>query len=141
MNRANDWLRQAERDLQQAQTSMDNALHEWACFAAQQAADKAVKALHLQMGQEAWGHSVVKLLQQLPEEVELPPQMREFAGVLDTYYIPPRYPNGFAEGAPYEYYTSRQSREVIEYAREIIEFVRVEMARFRSRSARGKELG
>ncbi len=141
MNRAQDWLRQAERDLQQARISLENGMHEWACFAAQQAAEKAVKALHLQLGQEAWGHSVAKLLEQLPDEVVAPSSVGEIARVLDTYYIPPRYPNGFAQGAPYEYYTLRQSQEAIEYARQIVEFARHEMARFRNRSARGEELG
>ncbi|MCS6830425.1 MAG: HEPN domain-containing protein [Armatimonadota bacterium] len=125
MNRAGDWLRQAERDLYQAQISQQNEVHEWACFAAQQSAEKAVKALHLQLGQDAWGHSVLKLLRQLLEE---------FASVLDAYYIPPRYPNGFAEGAPYEYYTQKQSEEAIHYAREIVEFVRTQMARCRDRA-------
>ncbi len=141
MYRAEDWLRQAERDYQQAQVSMQSDLHEWACFAAQQAAEKAVNALQMQLGQEAWGHSVLKLLQRLPEKIEVPPQMREIASILDAYYIPPRYPNGFAEGAPYEYYTIRQSREGVEYARQVMEFARNEMARLRDRSARGEGLG
>lgn len=141
MNRAEDWLRQAERDLQQAQISRENEVHEWACFAAQQAAEKAVKALHLQLGQDAWGHSVVKLLKQLPDEIEVPREMEEIASVLDAYYIPPRYPNGFSEGAPYEYYTRKQSEEAIRYAREILEFARAQMARCRDRSSGGTGVG
>jgi len=46
-NRDRDWLRQAHRDLEQAEDSRRTGHHEWACFAAQQAAEKAVKALHL----------------------------------------------------------------------------------------------
>jgi HEPN domain-containing protein len=38
-NRYQDWFRQAERDLQQARESQRTELHEWACFAAQQAAE------------------------------------------------------------------------------------------------------
>jgi len=44
-NRAPDWLRQALRDLEQADDSREAGRHEWACFAAHQAAEKAVKAL------------------------------------------------------------------------------------------------
>ena len=62
-SRAHDWLNQALRDLEQAQDSQKAGRHEWACFAAQQAAEKAVKALHLHLGQEAWGHVIAKLLQ------------------------------------------------------------------------------
>lgn len=69
-NRSADWLRQAVRDLEQAEASKRDGRHEWACFAAQQSAEKAVKALHLFLGQEAWGHAVPRLLGDLPLEVE-----------------------------------------------------------------------
>lgn len=61
-NRSGDWLAQAERDLEQAEHSRGAGRHEWACFAAQQAAEKAVNVLHLSHGQEAHGHVVAKLL-------------------------------------------------------------------------------
>lgn len=61
-NRAQDWFRQAEKDLEQAGESQESGRHEWACFAAQQAAEKAVKALHLSYNQESWGHMVARLL-------------------------------------------------------------------------------
>ncbi|MEJ5250917.1 MAG: HEPN domain-containing protein [Chthonomonadetes bacterium] len=141
MNRAVDWLRQAERDLQQAMFSQQHGMHEWACFAAQQAAEKAVKAIHLQMGQDAWGHSILRLLKQLPDDVDIPAELLEVAAVLDAYYIPPRYPNGFSEGAPYEYYTQRQSSEAIEYAGQILQFARAEVARRRERAPRREDLG
>lgn len=50
LSRAADWFKQAERDLGQAEDSRCTRRHEWACFAAHQAAEKAVKALHLHMG-------------------------------------------------------------------------------------------
>ena len=65
-NRAKDWLAQAERDLEHAVASRVQGRHKWACFAAQQAAEKAVKALHLALGQEAWGHVIARLLAELP---------------------------------------------------------------------------
>ncbi len=67
---AEDWLKQAMRDLEQAEDSCRAGRHEWVCFAAQQAAEKAVKALHLKLGQEAWRHVVAKLLQGLPTTAE-----------------------------------------------------------------------
>src|SRR2546425_5189716 len=42
-SRAPDWFRQAERDVEQATDSRRAGRHEWACFAAHQAAEKAVK--------------------------------------------------------------------------------------------------
>ncbi len=55
-NRDRDWFNQAVRDLEQAQDSRRAGRHEWACFAAQQAGEKAVKALHLHLAEEAWGY-------------------------------------------------------------------------------------
>lgn len=52
-DRSLDWLNQAMRDLEQAEDSKSAGRHEWACFASQQAAEKAIKALHLANNQEA----------------------------------------------------------------------------------------
>jgi HEPN domain-containing protein len=127
-NRAQDWFRQGRRDLEQAEDCRRTGRHEWACFVAQQAAEKAVKALHLHLGQEAWGHVVAKLLRDLPASVQVPETLVEQAHVLDGYYIPARYPNSHPEGAPFEHYGSLQSEEAIKYASEIFEFVRAQMA-------------
>ena len=124
-NRAQDWLKQAEHDLKHAELSLRDEDYEWACFASQQAAEKAVKALHLYLGQEAWGHVIAKLLRELP--VEVPNDLVEKARVLDAYYIPARYPNGFPEGAPFEHFGKLQAEEAIKYAGEIIRFVRSKM--------------
>ncbi len=125
-NRAPDWLAQAERDLEQANASRRDARHEWACFAAHQAAEKAVEALHLHLGQEAWGHVVARLLTKLPRVA--PADLVDKARVLDAGYVPTRYPNGHPEGAPFQHYGDLQSREAIQYAGEILDFVRAQMA-------------
>jgi len=130
-DRSQDWLRQAKRDLEHARESAANGKHEWACFAAQQAAEKAVKAFHLSLGQEAWGHMVSKLIQELPEGIDLPAELLDKARILDNSYIPARYPNGHPEGSPFEYFGSKQSKEAIAYAGEIVEFVNNEMAKQR----------
>ena len=127
-NRSNDWFRQAVRDLEQAEDSRKSDRHEWACFAAHQAAEKAVKALHLFLGQEAWGHVVARLLNELPEDIPVPSLLIEQGRVLDSFHIPPRYPNGHPEGAPFEHYGPLQSEEAIRYAGEIIAFVRARLA-------------
>ena len=125
-NRSKDWLSQAVRDLEQARASKAEGRHEWACFAAHQSAEKAVKALHLAHGQEAWGHVVAALLRELP--VQPPTDLIEKAKVLDNFYIPTRYPNGHPEGPPFQHYGSIQSEEAIRYACEILEFVRAQVA-------------
>lgn len=127
-SRAQDWFRQAERDLDQAGDSQRAGRHEWACFAAQQAAEKAVKALHLHEGQEAWGHVVAKLLQELPETVLVPDELMERGRVLDNFYIPTRYPNSHPEGPPFEHFGPLQSTTALDYARAILDFVRTHLA-------------
>ena len=125
-DRSRDWLAQGERDLEQAQASRDQERHEWTCFAAQQAAEKAVTALHLHLGQEAWGHVVARLLRELP--VRTPADLVDRAKVLDNFYVSSRYPNGHPEGAPFEHYGPIQSQEAIDHASTIIAFVRAQMA-------------
>ena len=127
-NRALDWLTQAHRDLEQAQDSRAAGRHEWACFAAQQAAEKAVKALHLRLGQEVMGHVISHLLRALPKTTANLEDLIEKARVLDNFYIPARYPNSHPAGAPFEHYGSLQSEEAIRYAREIAEFIDSQMA-------------
>jgi HEPN domain-containing protein len=127
-NRAEDWYKQAQRDLTHAEESRDAGHHEWACFAAQQAAEKAVKALHLHLKQEAWGHVVARLLSELPDEIAVPQEFVEKGRVLDNFYVPTRYANGHPSGAPFEHYGPIQSEEAIRYAREIIEFAGDQMA-------------
>ena len=127
--RSKDWFSQAERDLEQAEDSQRAARHEWACFAAHQEAEKAVKSLHLSLAQEAWGHLVTRLLNELPDSVAPPEELIEQGRVLDTFYIPSRYPNAHPEGAPFEHYGPLQSQEAVQYARAILEFVRLQMAR------------
>src|SRR3989304_3362701 len=105
MNRSGDWLAQARRDLEHARQSIGLGHFEWACFAAQQAAEKAAKALHLHLGTEAWGHSVFELLDGLPPDRRPSNSLLDLARMLDRHYIPPRYPNAHPSGPPSQFYT------------------------------------
>lgn len=128
-DRVGDWHRQAVRDLEQARDSLREARHEWACFAAHQAAEKAVKALHLAFEQEAFGHGIARLLRELPAEVAVASELVEGGRVLDNFYIPTRYPDSHSEGAPFEHYGPLQSEEAIRRADQILAFVRHALAR------------
>lgn len=86
--RSHDWLAQAERDLEFARTAQQVGRHEWACFAARQAAEKAVKAPHLHLGQEAWGQVVAPLPAELPTPA--PQDLQEKGKVLVNFYVPTR---------------------------------------------------
>jgi len=128
-NRSKDWFNQAMRDLEQARDSLQAGRHEWACFAAHPSAEKAVKALHLRLGQEAWGHVITQLLGELPPATAASPKdLIERAKVLDNFYISTRYPNAHPDGAPFEHYGPIQSEQALEHAGAILDFVRSKMA-------------
>jgi len=123
-NRYADWLRQAEADLRHARNALEDGDHEWACFAAQQAAEKAVKAVVLAQGGEPWGHSVTILLGALAERIAASSDLVDAGKRLDKHYIPTRYPNGFDAGAPTDYYTRAEAEAAVKDAATILEFCR-----------------
>jgi HEPN domain-containing protein len=120
--RHQDWLRQARDDLDHARLSARQAHLEWAAFAAQQAAEKACKALHLSLGSDAWGHDLMALLAALPAAQRPHPDLVDRAKGLDKHYLPSRYPTGFAQGTPRDHYTLREAEQAIADAAAVIEF-------------------
>lgn len=123
MSRAADWLRQARRDLDHAYRSLAAGDHEWACFAAHQAAEKAVKALLMARGIDAWGHAVTFLLGLLPEGERVPAALQERVKELDRHYAGARYPDAYPAGAPFQFYNETTARSVVEIAAEVIALV------------------
>jgi HEPN domain-containing protein len=123
--RAADWFRQAEADLDHARHALADGHHEWACFAAQQAAEKAAKAAHTALGQEAWGHVITELLDALrSHEAGIDDALLDRARALDKLYIPTRYPNGLAGGAPADFYTRPEAERAIADAEAILAICR-----------------
>ncbi len=51
--RSDDWLRQGEWDLRHARNARKDQDYDWAAFAAQQAAEKAIKALFQKLNRDA----------------------------------------------------------------------------------------
>ncbi len=125
MRRARDWLMQALRDISHARKSLELGDFEWSCFASQQAAEKALKAVYQVLGAEAWGHDLVRLLMGLRElGVEYSEELIEDAAFLDKQYILTRHPNGFTEGYPASHYTRRDAILCIESGERIVEWAK-----------------
>src|ERR1700704_5283084 len=120
--RHQDWMRQARLDLEHARLAAREGHLEWAVFAAQQAAEKACKALHMSLGGDAWGHDLTALLGALSPEHQAEDDLVDRAKALDKHYIPSRYPNGFDQGTPLDHYTEREAETAIADAEAILEF-------------------
>jgi HEPN domain-containing protein len=120
--RSRDWMDQARRDLESAQWQAQGGYYEWACFVAQQAAEKAIKAVYQRRGGDAWGHALADLLSGLAERVAVPAEIVECARLLDRFYIPTRYPNAWVQGAPGRYYTEEDARRAIGCGEAILRF-------------------
>ncbi|MGC8943612.1 MAG: HEPN domain-containing protein [Caldisericia bacterium] len=122
MNRYLDWYEQAKIDFEKAKYDLKQGYYEWCCFTAQQSGEKIVKALILKLGFSPWGHSITNLLKLLKEKIEIHEDIINKAQILDSYYIPTRYPNSFSEGKPSDYYNKKMAEEAIDAASEIIRF-------------------
>ena len=122
MERSADWMDEAQGDLKHAKSDVTGGFYNWACFSAQQAAEKAVKAVFQRMGGEAWGHSVADLLKELAKRCEVARGLMNSALELDKAYIPTRYPNAHPSGSPRSLYTSEEAKRLISHAQKIIEF-------------------
>lgn len=120
--RSKDWISQAERDLEKAALDLKWGYYEWACFTSQQAAEKAVKGLFQYLHAEAWGHSISRLLKELPQDRRPDNEIIEKAISLDRFYIPTRYPNGFDIGTPKDYFTRKDAEDACKAAKQIIQF-------------------
>ena len=122
MDRSKDWLDEAKGDLEHARNDMRGGFYNWACFSAQQAAEKAIKAVFQRMGAEAWGHSVADLLKELARKQVVSEDLVDASLELDKSYIPTRYPNAHPSGSPRSRYTKEESRRLIGYAEKIVQF-------------------
>ena len=89
--------------------------------------------MHLQQGQQSWGHGLGRSFRELP-----PPVMEQLAGsvtdlddrlrVLDALYIPTLCSDSHPEGAPTNHFGRLQSSDAISHARALVEAIRLALA-------------
>jgi HEPN domain-containing protein len=121
---ARRWLRQSEYDLRSARHSAGGAFYAAACFQAQQAAEKALKAyLYAQGERIVLGHSVAELVARCIGHDERFSALQPELGALDRLYIPTRYPNGLPGGIPAEAFAPTDAQRAISLAEQAITFV------------------
>lgn len=111
-----NWLAEARADLRHAEASIGIGDYNWACFAAQQAVEKALKALTLHvLGEYPRGHDLVKLYRRVKDSIAVSLSEASLAR-LSTYYTLARYPNAGME-RPSEEILKEHAEEAISIAR------------------------
>ena len=119
------WLRQAEHDLTIARGHQERGDFSDACFMAEQAAQKALKAFLISHGHRSVPiHSVAQLAERCAQ-IDPAFTVHITAGrVLDQYYIPTRYPDVLAPPAvPFESYTQEQGTTAVAVTQAIVALV------------------
>ncbi len=113
-----EWLNRARSNLAYAKAEIPGVYYEERCFQAQQAAEKALKAVCLKRGiLFPRTHNLVELIRTLEEHrISIPPPVRDAAGLTD-YAVQTRYP-GFAEPITEEEYraATTQAENVVAWA-------------------------
>jgi len=121
---ANRWFKTAEDDLDSSRVLHQNGKYAHACFHAQQAGEKALKAIWYLVDADPWGHSISKLIHDLQQvDVRLHGRLasiKRSAILLDRFYIPTRYPNGLPDITPAEAYLEEDAISCIEHAGKIL---------------------
>jgi len=121
---ADRWLSQAQHDLRAAVLNRRESFPEIACFLAQQAAEKALRAFLYAQGNQVIADHAVHLLARAcagydPAFVPLEEACRS----LDQYYLPTRYPDSLPGGVPHEVYTDAQAREATRLAQQVVDLI------------------
>ncbi|ODS42311.1 MAG: hypothetical protein MSIBF_02995 [Candidatus Altiarchaeales archaeon IMC4] len=115
-----NWWKQAEKDLKAARNSLKSEDFEWASFQAQQAAEKALKAVFMnEKKRPARTHNIVELGRELGADKEVMVALKE----LNPDYIVARYPDA-TNGVPYEMYYIEKAELKITYAEKVLEWTR-----------------
>jgi len=117
------WLEFAVYDLKSAKWQLKGEIYTSACYAAQQVAEKAIKALILASGKISPKiHSLDRLINFLKELKLKTKSIEKSARNLDKYYISSRYPGQY--GGPEGLYDKEDATQAIKSAEIILKFVK-----------------
>lgn len=120
------WLEFAEYDLKTAKWNLEGNLFTSTCYCAQQAAEKALKALILTKGHIIPKvHSLDRLISELHKLQVETADIKKPTLRLDAFYISTRYPGEY--GGPSGLYNKKDAKNALKSAEEIIVFVKGEI--------------
>ena len=126
---ARRWLDQALEDLTSARVLLDGERFYMVCFTAHQIVEKALKAYLYSVGEEpVLGHGIHRLATRAAAHDPEFARLREQIAILDTYYVPTRYPNSLPDGIPAHAYNRQAAEEALRLAQAAIDFVTPRLA-------------
>lgn len=119
------WLGKAKDDLRWSEHDLGGGIFYGACFAAQQAVEKALKAYLLARGEKLKKvHDLVMLLDGASKHDASFGRFRKEVALLSQYYIETRYPDIVDSDSQ----TEEQTIEAFSTAKKIVEFVEEKLA-------------
>lgn len=122
------WLQTARTDQDVAHTLIREGHYAAAAFHCQQAAEKALKALFVELGHNERTHSSLELLSRLRQDgVAVEDELFHRARKLDRSYIDSRYPNGIG-GPPSDFYDQRTAEELLEWSQSVMDFAQSKLS-------------
>lgn len=121
MDKTNSWLTLAEEDLLWAKSSFEDKILRGACFAAQQAAEKALKAYLISKNLPVPKvHDLVTLNQFCIDQDGEFKNLDEACNILSPYYLSTRYP----DVAQFEEFSDGQTQNAIDQAEKVVGLVK-----------------
>ncbi|RMG68289.1 MAG: HEPN domain-containing protein [Nitrospirae bacterium] len=122
--RAKEWIEQAKRTVTSAEHSASGGFYEDACFLAHHGALLGAISLATRKGLTETGSSVYYILKRTDSATR---EVLHSARVLDTLYLPSRFPYCFEKGTPKDYFDEETAKEAIGHAKAILGFVEEEL--------------
>ena len=117
---ADAWLEKAKDDLAWTRGNIREKIWPGACFTAQQAAEKSLKAYLLSRGESGKKiHDLGSLLEICRKSEPAFEQLREACATLTDYYAATRYP----DVSEFMEFSSREAQEALSFAESIFNFV------------------
>ncbi len=115
------WVRQADRDLENARKNLDIEAYDVSLILCEQAAEKMLKALYIKERNEEppRTHSLRKLI----ELTDMPDEALKLVAELDSYYLVLRYPD-VGDVVPYENVDYEDAEDGIDKAEQIVELTK-----------------
>jgi HEPN domain-containing protein len=119
------WIKQAEHDLQTCMILFKEARFSDVCYFSEQTAQKSLKSYLYFKGERFIPiHSVKTLLEECAKYDSMFGKLLIEGGILDQYYLGPRYPDAIAPPAvPFEIFSQEQAKKALKISKQIFDMV------------------